>query len=928
MKNSRERKDGKDERKKSIANHVSSLYGSRKPARYLLGGVLKAQAASIGKNLEGTDGTVSGNDALTPSEGQNTGETEEGKLTVPQNLRVEGDFIVWDEVKDAYGYRLRTTINGEEVSKDYCYYDPGEKPKVEIDRFFIEQQYPNRSFTSSGSIGIRGFPIIDFGDYAFEVCALDGGKTPTEYSVPVTVSYKAAFESPENVGFDESGDRVQWDVVEGASWYHICVFEDDARRTLLQINYGTYTSQSLEYFLGNNTSGNYWISVQAMDGDYHVSEWTEPMAVSYTKKEKIRRKVPEIFRLDERGNLQWDVVEGADYYSVSVTNAGYRTEFHSGNGSETRCDNWKTMLCPYDDESTIRIQVKAGSNNIEESPWSVSFTPSFKPQHNGAIPVPENLWLEDGYLRWDTDDCSCYWPRIWANETLLQDSYRMTNDHYHIGNQMPAGSYEVELFIVDENGNYNNKKYPVTLDTVPDETVWIPKIYYKFETLLWDYDHLRHDKTRNFWIRLREKDNVVRLQKSYSEYFNGLRDLSNGEYTVDVCVYESGNKLGNWSTPLQISKHDNGLFDKENESTTDVEFPPEAVDVPVEDRITSITINPAFNMKNKTDQNVELDLSKIKVKAKAIYDEEGLKRASEALGKPISGNTHYNLLDLTLLYNGEDFSNGYEGLVQVIIPLPAGHKDKTFSCYRLTEIDGVMTKELIPGEQTEDSYIIYLEHFSKYALVQDGDEESHTHAYGAGWESDENSHWKECDCKATSEEAAHDFGDWNITKEATENADGMKERSCQVCGFKQTAAVPGLSHIHAYSTSWKSDGNSHWKECDCKATSEVAPHDFGDWNITKEATEDAEGMKERSCSVCGFKQTEKMSKLSLQDDEEEDDAEDDTESAGTKAEQLGARSPKTDGDTLFERYMALAMIIGFACLSLYFMLNIKWAKEP
>ena len=108
------------------------------------------------------------------------------------------------------------------------------------------------------------------------------------------------------------------------------------------------------------------------------------------------------------------------------------------------------------------------------------------------------------------------------------------------------------------------------------------------------------------------------------------------------------------------------------------------------------------------------------IKAQAIYDEEGLKRAEEALGTTLDGNTHYNLFDLTLLYKGEDISNGYEGLVEVKFKIPNGHKNKTFSCYRLTEVDGKMVKELIPGKQENGYYIIYLEHFSLYALVGDG----------------------------------------------------------------------------------------------------------------------------------------------------------------------------------------------------------------
>lgn len=701
------------------------------------------------------------------AEEMTTEKTKDTKLTVPQNVRVEDGFIVWDEVEGAYGYTLKTTINGNEILQT-CY-----ETRVEINRFFYEKQ-KNQSYSR----------IIDFGSYDFAVCAFDETHLDTEYSAPVAVSYEASFTAPTNVTFIEDEEKIQFDEVSGAFRFNIRIFNDDADRTFRSQTYYSTTSISMRSIIGQ--SGSYWISIQAMDQDYHVSAWTEPIAASYTASEKL--EAPKNLRFDESGEkLLWDAVEGADYYRVSVSNGGnssYKT---------TECDNWKTLFGPYSDYNTnTRIYVYAHSYNSAASSDSSTITSSWKPQRDDTISIPENLRFEDGCFQWDAIDCSCWWPRIFAYETILDSSYRQTSNWgYHIGNRFPAGDYELELFFVNENGNYNSKKYPVTLNTIPDETVWIPKMYYKFETLLWDYDRVRHDKTNFFWIRIKkENGDVIKLVQSWSEQFYGLKDLSNGDYIIDICVYENNDKLGNWSEPFYVTVFDGNYFDKENESTTDVELPPEAEDIPVEDRITSITINPAFNMKHKNDNNVELDLSKIKIKAKEIYDEDGLKRASEALGETISGNKHYNLMDLTLLYKEEDFSNSYEGLVQVIIPLPKGHRDKTFSCYRLTEVNGKMTKELIPGEQTADSYIIYLEHFSEYALVADGGEEAHTHTFGDEWKSDENSHWKECQCSVKSEETAHSFGDWNIIKEATINEEGTKERSCTVCSFKQTENIP------------------------------------------------------------------------------------------------------------------------------------------
>ncbi|MCI9596530.1 MAG: leucine-rich repeat protein [Firmicutes bacterium] len=231
---------------------------------------------------------------------------------------------------------------------------------------------------------------------------------------------------------------------------------------------------------------------------------------------------------------------------------------------------------------------------------------------------------------------------------------------------------------------------------------------------------------------------------------------------------------------ILVSDDKDRLFKEENESTEVVVTPPEAADIPEEDRITSITINPAFNMKNKEDNNVEIDLSKIKIKASAIYDKDGIKRAEKALGEVLNGNKHYNLLDLTLLYDGKDFSNGYEGLVKVIIPLPKGHRDKTFSCYRISETGD---RELIPGEQTEDSYIIYLEHFSVYALVAAEQGEEHTHNYSADWKSDAAGHWKECaTCRNKTEESIHMQDAGTVTKAATKTEPGIKTYKCSICG--------------------------------------------------------------------------------------------------------------------------------------------------
>lgn len=222
------------------------------------------------------------------------------------------------------------------------------------------------------------------------------------------------------------------------------------------------------------------------------------------------------------------------------------------------------------------------------------------------------------------------------------------------------------------------------------------------------------------------------------------------------------------------ASEDNKPFDKDNAKESEVETNP---DTPEDEKITTIIATPAFNMKDKSEAGVGLDLSKVKVKAKEIYDEEGIKRAEEALGTEISANKKYSLLDLTLINGDKDYSNGYDGLVEVVIPIPKGHRGKTFYCYRLLN-DG--TKELIPGKQREDSYVVYLEHFSVYAFVAD---EEHTCVFSESWANDKSGHWHECACGKTTEPESHIAGDWITDVEASFVEDGHRYKACTICGY-------------------------------------------------------------------------------------------------------------------------------------------------
>ena len=61
-------------------------------------------------------------------------------------------------------------------------------------------------------------------------------------------------------------------------------------------------------------------------------------------------------------------------------------------------------------------------------------------------------------------------------------------------------------------------------------------------------------------------------------------------------------------------------------------------------------------------------------------------------------------------------------------------------------------------------------------------------------------------------------------------------------------------------------GHTYDNDCDadcnvCGATRTPADHQFGDWYVVTEATEEAEGTEERKCSVCGHTETRSIAKL-------------------------------------------------------------------
>lgn len=115
------------------------------------------------------------------------------------------------------------------------------------------------------------------------------------------------------------------------------------------------------------------------------------------------------------------------------------------------------------------------------------------------------------------------------------------------------------------------------------------------------------------------------------------------------------------------------------------------------------------------------------------------------------------------------------------------------------------------------------------------------------WTSDAIAHWHTATCEhktETSGMTTHKFGEWAVTKEATELEDGLGERTCSSCGYVEKVPIYALDHIHKFSDKWTSDETEHWHIAICGHT-EVSDKDTHKWDeeIIKAATCTEDGEK-------------------------------------------------------------------------------------
>lgn len=114
-----------------------------------------------------------------------------------------------------------------------------------------------------------------------------------------------------------------------------------------------------------------------------------------------------------------------------------------------------------------------------------------------------------------------------------------------------------------------------------------------------------------------------------------------------------------------------------------------------------------------------------------------------------------------------------------------------------------------------------------------------------------------CACK-------HQYGDWEVKKEASCSEAGLEERTCSECGQTESREIPMTEHTYGdwevtKAATCQEKGKETATCTVCGATdtreTELADHTYGDWEVTKAATCQEKGEETATCTVCGATDT-------------------------------------------------------------------------
>jgi ribosomal protein S19 len=124
----------------------------------------------------------------------------------------------------------------------------------------------------------------------------------------------------------------------------------------------------------------------------------------------------------------------------------------------------------------------------------------------------------------------------------------------------------------------------------------------------------------------------------------------------------------------------------------------------------------------------------------------------------------------------------------------------------------------------------------------------------------------------TVEKLGHSLGEYKVTKKPTCKAMGEETVTCKRCDYTKTRDVERAPHtevtVKAVAPTCTKSGKTEGKKCSVCDKVTVEPeiveklgHEFGEYQVTKEATCSAEGEKTAACIRCSYSKTADIEKL-------------------------------------------------------------------
>lgn len=119
----------------------------------------------------------------------------------------------------------------------------------------------------------------------------------------------------------------------------------------------------------------------------------------------------------------------------------------------------------------------------------------------------------------------------------------------------------------------------------------------------------------------------------------------------------------------------------------------------------------------------------------------------------------------------------------------------------------------------------------------------------------------------------HVWGEPDVTKEATCTEAGSQTLTCTSCGAQEIQEIPALNHDYQDTVTQPTCTEQGYTTHTCSRCDDsyvdayVDPlgHDWGEWEVTKPATETEDGSQTRTCKRCGATETETISKWPKQE---------------------------------------------------------------